>query len=242
MLGDEGVPHDTVTIAGVTRESLAVVERQSGNQYRFLLPGPTLRDHDCQRCLDVLASHLQGAEYLVASGSLPPGVPAGFYAEVGALARRHGARFVLDTSGSALAAAGPGIYLRKTSLRELEELSGQRLSTLADEERAALEVIASGRAQILLVSLGERGALLVTNGEICRLEAVKVEGVGSVGAGDSMVAGMILSLVRGSPLIEAVKFGTAAGAAALLRPGTELCRRDDTERIYRASIPLRGRS
>ena len=138
LLRDEGVPHDSVTIAGLTRESLAVVERESGKQYRFLLPGPRLEEHDCRRCLDALALHLDGAEYLVASGSLPPGVPAAFYAEVGSLAQRHGVRFVLDTSGPALAAAGPGVDLLKTSLRELEELTGHELQSAADEERATL--------------------------------------------------------------------------------------------------------
>jgi 6-phosphofructokinase 2 len=234
LLNDEGVSHDAVPIAGPTRESLAVVERQSGKQYRFLLPGPALGDHDRRRCLDELASHLPGAEYLVASGSLPPGVPADCYAAVGALARRHGVRFVLDTSGPALAAAGADIYLLKTSLREFEELTGHRLPTVVDEDRAAREVITGGRAQILVVSLGERGALLATATDMHRLAAIKVEAVGSVGAGDSMVAGMVLSLARGWTLIEAVKFGMAAGAAALLRPGTELCRREDTERLYRA--------
>ncbi len=156
-----------------------------------------------------------------------------FYAEVGALSRRHDVRFVLDTSGPALAGSGPDIYLLKSSRRELEELSGYSLPTTADEERAAREVIASGRAQILVVSLGERGALLATGSDTRRFEAVEVEAVGSVGAGDSMVAGMVLGLTRGRTLIEAVKFGMAAGAAALLRPGTELCRREDTERLYR---------
>jgi 6-phosphofructokinase 2 len=233
LLGDEGVPLDAVAIAGGTRESLAVVERQSGKQYRFLFPGPTLGDNDRRRCLDVLASHLTGAQFLVASGSLPPGAPADFYAEVGGLARRHGVRFVLDTSGAGLTGAGSDIYLLKTSLRELEELSGHSLPTEADEERAAREVIASGRSRVLVVSLGGRGALLATGGDTRRFRAVEVVAVGSVGAGDSMVAGMVLSLARGATLIEAVKFGMAAGAAALLRPGTELCRREDTERLYR---------
>jgi 6-phosphofructokinase 2 len=233
LLDAESVPHDTVPIAGLTRESLAVIERRSGNQFRFLLPGPTLEDHDRRRCLDELASCLSGTKYLVASGSLPPGVPADFYAEVGTLARRHGVRFVLDTSGPALIAAGTGIYLLKASLRELEALSGQRLPAAADEERAAREVIASGRSQILVLSLGERGALLAIGTDTRRFEAIKVEAVGSIGAGDSMVAGIVLCLARDWTLIDAVKFGMAAGAAALLRPGTELCRREDTQRLYR---------
>jgi 6-phosphofructokinase 2 len=104
LLQEESVTHLPISIAGFTRESLAVVEHRSGNQFRFLLPGPTLDARDQERCLDALATKAQGASYLVASGSLPPGVPADFYARVRDLARRCGAHFVLDTSDRLLPA------------------------------------------------------------------------------------------------------------------------------------------
>lgn len=237
LLAGEGVPHSAVPIAGLTRESLAVVERQSGKQYRFLLPGPSIAARDQERCLDTLAAHLAGASFLVASGSLPPGVPADFYRRVAALARNNDLRFVLDTSGPALAGAGGGIFLLKTSLRELEQLTGAAVKSEQDEERAARAVLAEGRTEILVVSLGARGALLATGREVRRFAAVPVAALSSVGAGDSMVAGIVLSLARGWALTDAVRFGMAAGAAALLYPGTELCRRDDAERFYRAMPP-----
>jgi 6-phosphofructokinase 2 len=233
LLHDESVPHVRVPIAGFTRESLAIVERQSGNQYRFLLPGPSLDVHDQERCLDALAVQAQGASYLVASGSLPPGVPVDFYARVVDLARRCGTRFVLDTSGPALAGAGHGIFLIKASLRELEELAGASIQSENAQEGAARAIVAQGLAEIFIVSLGAQGALLATAQGVRRFTAVPVEGLSSVGAGDSMVAGIVLSLVRGLALADAVKFGMAAGAATLLRPGTELCRREDAERLYR---------
>jgi 6-phosphofructokinase 2 len=234
LLEGENVPHTAVPIAGITRESLAVVERQSGKQYRFLLPGAPIGAHDQERCLAPLAAHVAGASYLVASGSLPPGVSADFYARVARLAQNNDLRFVLDTSGPALATAGNGIFLIKTSLRELEELTGAEIRSERDEESAARAAIAKGRAEILVVSLGARGALLATDQEVRRFAAIPVAALGSVGAGDSMVAGIVLGLARGWKLTEAVKFGMAAGAAALLRPGTELCRREDTERLYQS--------
>lgn len=234
LLEAEKVPHTAVPIAGITRESLAIVERQSGNQYRFLLPGPPIGVRDQERCLDALAAHVAGASYLVASGSLPPGVPADFYARVARLARDENLRFVLDTSGPALCGAGNGIFLLKTSLRELEQLTGAAIRSEGEEESAARAVIAKGRAEILVVSLGARGALLATSEGIRRFAAIEVAALGSVGAGDSMVAGVVLCLARHWMLTEAVRFGMAAGAAALLRPGTELCRREDTERLYQA--------
>jgi 6-phosphofructokinase 2 len=234
LLKGEDVPHTLVPIAGITRESLAVVEAQTGKQYRFLLPGPALSARDQERCLDTLATYAGDASFLVASGSLPPGLPDDFYARVAALARTRRVPFVLDTSGPALAGAGNDVFLLKTSLRELEQLTGTSLHSDCEEENAAREVIAMRRADNLVVSLGSRGALLADPTGIRRFPAVPVKAVGSVGAGDSMVAGTVLSLVRGLALTEAVRFGMAAGAAALLRPGTELCRREDTERLFRA--------
>ena len=241
LLRAEGVPHDAVPIAGFTRESLAVEERRSGRQFRFILPGPELGPADRQRCLERLAAAAPQAAYIVASGSLPLGVPADFYAQVGALARRCGARFALDTSGAALKASGHGIHLLKPSLRELEELAGREMVGERDEEAAARALVAEGRCEILVVSLGPRGALFATARGSERVPALPVAPKSTVGAGDSMLAGVVLGLSRGLELREAVRFGVAAGTAALLGSGTQLCRRDETERLYEAHFPPAAR-
>jgi 6-phosphofructokinase 2 len=233
FLAEEGVPQAVVPVTGITRESLAVVERQSGKQYRFLLPGPPLGAHDQERCLDALAAEARGAGFVVASGSLPPGVPDDFYTRVARLARDCDARFVLDSSGDALTRAGGGIFLIKASLRELETLHDATLVGNAVQEEAARAVIAEGRCEVFVVSLGAAGALLATDEGCQRFPAARVAALSSIGAGDSMLAGILVGLVRGWPLAEATRFGIAAGAAALLRPGTELCRREDAERLYR---------
>lgn len=233
LVAAEGVPHLALPVRGITRESLAVVERRSGEQYRFLLPGPPLAAADQERLLDALAAQAEGAAFVVASGSLPPGVPCDFYARVAALARRCGARFALDSSGEALTSAGAGIFLIKASRRELGQLCGQAIADPAALERAARALVAEGRCEVLVVSLGAEGALLATAEGCRRFPAARVEALSSIGAGDSMLAGILVALVRGRALEEAVRFGIAAGGAALLRPGTELCRREDTERLYR---------
>jgi 6-phosphofructokinase 2 len=233
LLDAEDVAYAAIPIAGMTRESLAVVERTTGRQYRFLLPGAALEENDQRRCLTALTERLPGASYLVASGSLPPGVPDDFYARVCELARRHRVRFVLDTSGPALAAAGSGAFLLKASLGELQELAGRPLPTAGDWEQAAHQIVKAGRAEKLVLSLGAQGALLATGDEVIRVPPVAVEAIGSVGAGDSMVAGTVLALTWGWPIGKAVRYGSAAGAAALLRPGTELCDRQETDRLFR---------
>ena len=231
LLSKEGVAYRAIAIIGFTRESLAVEERQSGDQFRFILPGPEIGPADRERCLDALSAAAPEASYIVASGSLPLGVPDDFYARVVALAKRHGRRLILDTSGAALKQAGQGVYLLKPSLRELEQLTGYEIRSERDEEAAAREVIVQDRAEIVVLSLGARGALLVSRGEIERVPAVSVAARSTVGAGDSMLAGIVLALTRGLSLREAVRFGMAAGAAALLGSGTQLCRLADVERL-----------
>ena len=233
LLDQEGVPHHSIAIAGFTRESLAVEDRQTGEQFRFILPGPEVSERDQERCLDRLSVVAAEAAYIVASGSLPLGVRENFYARVADLAQRLGKRFVLDTSGAALKQAGHGIYLLKPSLRELQDLVGREIGTPFEQEKAAREVIERSRSEIVVLSLGAEGALLVTVEECERFAAVPVKARSTVGAGDSMLAGIVLGLSRALPLREAVRFGLAAGAAALLGSGTELCRRSDVERLYR---------
>jgi len=240
LLQQEGVAHHAVSISGFTRESLAVEELTTGSQFRFILPGPELLPADQERCLDDLAAAAaEGARYIVASGSLPPGVPDGFYARVAAIARQHDARFVLDTSGAPLKQAGLGIYLLKPSLRELADLTGREIPTEREEEQAARQLVEHGRCEIVVLSLGARGGLLATAEECERFAAFPVEARSTVGAGDSMLAGIVLGLSRGLPLREAVRFGMAAGAAALLGSGTQLCRRSDVERLYEGCKDLR---
>jgi len=232
MLEQQGVPHHAIAISGFTRESLAVEERDTGRQFRFLLPGPQISESDQERCLDQLALAAAEATYIVASGSLPLGVPEDFYARIAKLAQSLGKRFILDTSGAALKQAGRGIYLLKPSLRELGDLVGSEIRTEREQEQAAREIIEQGRSEVIVVSLGDQGALLVTAGRAERFAAIPVEASGSVGAGDSTLAGIMVSLCRGLELGEAVRYGMAAGAAALLGSGTELCRRSDVERLY----------
>ena len=211
------------------------MERRSGQQYRFILPGPQIGPADQERCLDALTAAVPSAKFIVASGSLPLGVPEDFYARVAEVAKRRGKRLVLDTSGAALKRAGREIYLLKPSLRELEDLSGHQIASERDEEEAARDLIEEGRSEVVVLSLGARGALLATARQSERVPAIPVQAKSTVGAGDSMLAGIVVGLCRGLALPEAVHFGMAAGAAALLGSGTQLCRREDVERMYQAA-------
>lgn len=233
LLEQEGLGHRALAVAEPTRESFAVLEALSGQQFRFNLPGPGLSEAEWRACLDALASLNPAPAMIVASGSLPPGVPDDFYAQVAALGRAVGARVIIDTSGPALqAVVGAPLFLIKPNLHELALLVGRTLDDEESVEQAARELVGPGRSAAVVISLGAAGALLATGDSCERLRAPTVPIRSKVGAGDSMVAGIVAGLMRGLDLREAVRFGVAAGAAAVMTPGSELCRRKDTERLY----------
>lgn len=241
LLDAEGVRYTAIPIAQWTRENVNVLEEVSGRQFRFCMPGPTLGEHEWRRLLAWVEELRPAPEFLVASGSLPPGVPVDFYAGLAELARRRGSRLVLDASGEPLArAVERGVHLLKPSLDELLALTGEHD---VDESRLgdlAAAVVRRGWCEVLVLSLGAGGALWATLTGQERLAAPSVRVRSSVGAGDSMVGGIVWALACGRPLPEAVRYGVAAGAAAVMNPGTALCRREDVDRLYPQVRPASG--
>jgi 6-phosphofructokinase 2 len=232
LLVQEGVAFHRVRISGGTRESFTVNEERSGQQYRFVLPGPRLTYAERARCVDELRTAAGSAQFVVASGSLPSGVPDDFYQQVAKLCSDVGARLILDTSGTGLQHIDSGVFLLKSSVRELRECVARELATEADQIAAAQELIQHGRTQVVVVSLGDRGALLVTPSTAQRIPAINMRSGSGVGAGDAMVAAITVGLSRGWPLSKSVRFGVAAGAAMLMTPGTAICHRADVERLF----------
>jgi 6-phosphofructokinase 2 len=233
LLTDEGLSHQSVRTEGLTRENFTVLETDREREFRFLVPGPSLQADEWQGCLDAVEKLSPPPEYLVASGSLPPGVPDDFYGRVARLARKRGSRFVLDTSGEPLRAAlEETVYLVKPNRRELQQLTGRELGNSEEQVEACRELIGRGNVEVVALTLGAEGALLAAAGGFHRAQPPKVQVRSSVGAGDSFLGALVLGLVRRMPLEEAFCFGVAAGTAALLTPGTELCRREDAEELY----------
>ncbi|GAA4488461.1 1-phosphofructokinase family hexose kinase [Rhodococcus olei] len=232
LVASEGVRSRTVTIRRSTRESFTVNEEHTGLQYRFVLPGPTLTPTEVDACLRVLAATAPRARFVVASGSLPPGVPADFYQTLADVVSDLGARLVVDTSGPPLRALRGGVYLLKPSIRELRDYVGHDLRSADDRVAAARAIIDQGVCTVVVLSLGADGAVHVTADDAEHVPSLAVPVVSGIGAGDSMVAGIVFGLGRGWELREAVRYGVAAGAAALGSPGTALCSRADVERCY----------
>lgn len=227
MLVDAGVPCWAIGVPGMTRVSLTVQETASGAEYRFVPEGGILTASDAERFLARLGD--VRADWLVASGSLPPGFPADFYAQVAHLARRRDVRFALDTSGAALEAAlHQGIDLLKTSLGEFQSITGAKPADVASLAEETSRLAAAGAASMIALTLGERGAILATSDDRWTLPAMNVRVRGSVGAGDSFLAGLVLGLARGQVPREALRLALATAAGAVMVPGTA---RVDRQRV-----------
>lgn len=232
-LEQEGVRNEPLPIEDWTRESLHVEEGESGQQYRFGMPGPEVTEREWQGCLDRMAGLDPAPGYLVASGSLSRGVPDDFYRMLGERLAGSSTRLVVDTSGEPLRRLpGAGAYLVKPNSRELEDLAGRELEDEDEQVDAAREAIAADVCEVVALSLGRAGAMVVTAEHVTYLRAPTVRPRSKVGAGDSMVAGIVRGLSQDMDLTDAVRFGVAAASAAVTTPGTELCRREDAERLY----------
>ncbi len=232
LLRAEGIEQKVIEGKSPTRENLMVMESSTDRQYRFGMPGEEVSPEELQQCLQAVKDLPEGVEYLVASGSLPPGAPEDFYGQIARIAQERNIQCVIDTSGPALKkAAEMGVCLMKPNLKELSQLAGKEHISAVEQEEIAKEIINKGKAKMLIVSLGARGAMLATGDTIEYVVPPTVKQQSTVGAGDSMVAGIVLALSRNEPLKEVIKWGVAAGTAATMTPGTELCRKEDIDNI-----------
>lgn len=232
LLCAEGVPTQALPIAEWTRECINLVEQSSAQQYRLVMPGARLSLDEQEQLLAALQA-LPAPEYLVISGSLPEGLAADFLPRLLGIARQQGARCILDSSGAALRQALDigGVFLIKPNIEEFSALAGQDIADPEQLVDSARELIAAGKCQALLLSLGAQGALLVSAGLTERIPAPTVRKRSTVGAGDSMLGAVTLKLAAGADWREAARYGVAAGSAAIMTEGSELCRRSDTEQL-----------
>jgi 6-phosphofructokinase 2 len=236
LLTKEGIESDVVEIQDHTRENLIVVDESSNLQYRFGMPGPMITEFEWKKLLQKIEG-FQDVEFIIGSGSLSPGIPADFYARIAFIAKKKKAKFIVDTSGEPLQLAiDEGVFLIKPSLTELNALVGKKECNNEMAGELANQIINNSHCEAILVSLGAVGAMLATKKSTERITPPIVNVKSTVGAGDSMVAGVVISLSKGKTLYEAAQYGVACGTAATLNAGTSLCKFEDAEKIYNSII------
>lgn len=231
LVQKEDIQTKSITVDTWTRESFVAVDDNTNSQYRFGFPGGAISPEEVQNILDVI-SNLE-TPYLVVSGSLNEGLSDGFYQEIAKIAKDKKAKLIVDTSGEALKKVlKTGAYLIKPNVGELAKLVGVERLELEEVNAAAKKIIASGGAEIVVVSLGPQGAALVTKDSYDYVPAPHVAKKSTVGAGDSMVGGMVWALSQNKNLKEVLRWGVACGSAATMNEGTQLFKKEDAQRLF----------
>ena len=238
LLKNEKISFSAIPVTGETRENFIILEISTNNQYRFNIQAAALSETEAGHCLETVSNLYPKPSIIVASGSLPGGIPPGFYAELAKWAASQSARFILDTSGTPLhLAVNESIYLLKPNLSELRQLTGMNDLTKADVVTAAQQLINRHNIEMIVVSLGAEGAVLITREYHEYVAAPEVKKQSTVGAGDSMVAGMVYMLALQKSPVEMIRFGVACGTAATMNPGTELFHLADVKKLYEQLYP-----
>jgi len=216
-----------------TRENLIVLEKSTNRQFRFTMPATSLTVKEVVRILERI-ERLKKLDFIVVSGSLPPGITPQLFSRINIVARKKKARLIVDTSGEMLKhAVDQGVYLIKPNVFELACLSGKESLSADEIVCEARRIIKTKKCKIIVVSMGAGGAMLVTKDKEILIIPPTVEIKSTVGAGDSMVAGIVFALSRDKNIETAVQYGVACGTATTLNSGTELCHVDDVERLFK---------
>ena len=223
---NEGIQTDFIRVSGETRTNIILHEKDTGRQLSFNARGPEILPSELMQFVEQIES-LPCPDVVTIGGSLPLGVSPEIYRKIITLVGRCRARVVLDVDGLGLLSgikAHPNII--KPNIHELSELVGHELKEM-DEIIGAAREINQGGVEVVLVSMGAKGILLVAKGVECVAIPPEVKVENTIGAGDSAVAGFVYGLVNGKDLRESLVLAAAAGTATTLRLGTALSQKED---------------
>lgn len=234
LLEEEKVSVKTVSTKAETRENFIVVDTSHNEQYRFGMPGEDITVDKADEIFKTIITISPFPEITVISGSLPPGIEAAYIGKLVRALKENGSLVIADTSGDALEEVlKEGVYLLKPNIGELATLTGQKELDNDSADEAAKQLVDEGKAEIVVVSLGPQGAYLVSKNETIHVPAPSVKKLSTVGAGDSMVAGMVSILAKGGTLTQMARMGVACGSAATMSSGTGLFSKENAEKLYK---------
>jgi 6-phosphofructokinase 2 len=231
LMANENIVCQTIPIQNWTRESFVAVDDNTNLQYRFGFKGAAISSAEKESILEVVRQ--LNCDYLVVSGSLNEGLPADFYQQIAQIAKQSNIKLVVDAYGDALKnVLDEGVYLIKPNVGELAKLIGVECLEMEEVHQAAQQIITKGGAELVAVSLGPQGAVLVTKDSYDFVPAPNVVKRSTVGAGDSMVGGMLWALSQNKTLKEVIRWGVACGSAATMNEGTKLFQLQDAKRLF----------
>lgn len=234
LLKEENVHPEIINVKDWTRENLSVVDTQSDLQYRFGMPGNKLSEAELNAIKNLLLEKVDKEDILVLSGSLSENMPTDYYAQLIKLFADKNVKIIIDTSGPALKEAlKENVFLMKPNQRELAQLAGKEFLYTAEQEAIALELVSTKKAEYVVVSLGARGAFLACNDGVFYKSTPSVKVKSTIGAGDSMVAGLIYGIQNNLPPEKILKWGVACGVATTMSEGTGLATKENIDRVLK---------
>lgn len=232
LLEKQNVPSIIINAQHETRQNFVIGDESTGRQFRFNMPACKLSEKEYKACLKAVEK-IKDIDYVIVSGSLPESVPVTILRRLALLSGKKGAKFIIDTSGPALKSVlRTKLYMLNPNLSELAYLSNKKTIPVSQAEKAAKKILSLGYCELIVVSMGSKGALLVNRTESYRVRSPKVVVKSTIGAGDSMVAGMVYALGKGYGLEKSLRFGVACGTAATMNKGTALCSKKDAETLF----------
>jgi 6-phosphofructokinase 2 len=232
LLVKENIDLKTIAVNSWTRENLSIVDTKTELQYRFGMPGNDLNTSDIELIKTELTNEVKDNSILVLSGSLSEKTPSNLYATLLKMLAGKNVKVVIDTSGQALIETlKENVYLVKPNQRELAQLAGKEFLSKNEQEDFAMELINSKKAKLVVVSMGARGAFLASSEGIFYKSAPSVKVKSTVGAGDSMVAGMVYAIQQGLSSEEILKWGVVCGVATTMTEGTNLASQENINKV-----------
>ena len=230
LMDREGLRHRFLTVPGRVRTNMKIYSRDGQGVTELNEPGAAVDESILSEFFELTRQETAGSEIVVITGSLPPGCPEGTYRDL--MNALDGKKCILDTEGKELelAAKGARPYLIKPNLRELETTLGIELRTIRAIRDAALLFIRLG-VEHAVVSMGEMGAMYVSEKKTLFAPALRIEAKSTVGAGDAMIGGMLTGYEKTGDMAKAFRYGIAAGAASVMTEGTQLIVRSDFEKL-----------
>ena len=214
---------DFIHIKGETRTNISYLDHNSSRYIKVNEPGPKITSEEQDQLIHKIDSLTVEGDWWVLAGSLPRGIASDFYAKLIKKINAKGAKTILDTSGDAFhqgCLAKP--FLIKPNEIEAEQLLNRKITDSINQYSKAAQDIQKQNITNVVLSLGDRGAILATETSVFYAESIKIDEGNPIGAGDSMVAGMLISLSQNKQMKEAFAFGIACGTATATMPGTQL--------------------
>lgn len=229
LLEEEDMYDHPIEIKGITRENTSIIDKKTGEQYRFVFPGPEIEEDEWKRVLKGVEDEISSYDIVVASGSLPPGVPSDFYSRLGKIVLDENKSYVLDTSGNTLLEGiQNGATFIKPNEEEFEALAEKTNSKTHED---LVQKLFSFGVENIIHTKGKDGTYLYNQAGTKEFTLPEIEVNSSIGAGDSFVGGLVAGLVEGKSIEDSICYGIAAASSTLKTPGTDLCELSDVQAI-----------